>query len=310
MKKKLSKSVITRLIREKAKNIGFIECGFSQVKPLNEYKQHYLTWIDNNHHAGMGYMERNIDKRFNPELLVEGAKTVISLLYNYYPPDKQIDSSYRIAKYAYGYDYHDVINEKLRQLDEFVRTCSDDVVQQYNVDVWPVMEKIWAYNSGLGWIGKNGCLISRKHGSFVFIAEIITSLELEYDTPLKDYCGSCNKCTEACPTQAIMNNRTLDSRRCISYHTIENKDDIPVYLKGKFQNYIFGCDICQDVCPWNKKSRPHTEPLFTLKLGLKELNTKDWQHMDESIFEDLFSKSAVKRTKFSGLKRNIQFVSS
>jgi epoxyqueuosine reductase len=309
MKKELDKFELTRLIRQEAQSLGFLECGFSKVRPIIEHKQQYLHWIEKGHHAGMGYMAHNIDKRINPALLVDDAKTVISLLYNYFSSEKLNNSSFQIAKYAFGEDYHDVVNDKLRQLDQFIRNLADNVIQQYNVDAWPVLEKVWAHNSGLGWIGKNSCLISREYGSFVFIAEIITSLDLDYNTPLKDYCGSCNKCIEACPTHAIMENRTVDCHRCISYHTIENRGAIPTELKGKFQNYIFGCDICQDICPWNKKARPHADPSFNLKQELREMNAEDWEKLDEATFQHIFRKSAVKRTKFSGLRRNIDFVS-
>jgi epoxyqueuosine reductase len=308
MKKKLNKFQLTQLIRQAAQRIGFVDCGFSEVRSLTGHKQHYLDWIERGHQAGMEYMTRNIDQRLNPALLMDGAKTVISLLYNYYTSEKLEGSPLQIAKYAFGEDYHNAINEKLKQLDQFIGDLTDTVIQRSYVDTGPVLEKVWASNSGLGWIGKNSSLISRRHGSFVFIADIITSLELEYDKPLKDYCGSCRKCIEACPTSAIMDNRTIDSRQCISYQTIENRDDIPVTLKGKFHNYIFGCDICQDVCPWNKKSHSHTEALFSLNPEIRHMTLSDWENLDEKTFQHFFHKSAVKRAKFEGLKRNIDFV--
>ncbi len=308
MKKELNKFQRTQLIRQEAQSLGFVDCGFSEVRSLIEHKQHYLDWIERGYHAGMEFMTRNIDKRLNPALLVDGARTIISLLYNYYTSEKLEGSPLQIAKYAFGEDYHNVINEKLQQLDQFIKDLTGKVIQRSYVDTGPVLEKVWASNSGLGWIGKNGCLISHKHGSFIFIAEIITSLELEYDKSLKDYCGSCRTCIEACPTQAIIENRTVDSRKCISYHTIENRGNIPIGLKGKFHNYIFGCDICQDVCPWNKKARPHSEPLFYLKEELRGMTANSWNGLDELTFQHIFRKSAVKRAKFSGLRRNLDFV--
>lgn len=300
---------LTLAIREEAGKLGFADCGFSKVRYLKEYEHHYDSWISHGLHASMGYMERNIEKRLDPSLLVEGAQSVISFLFNYYSPDVLRGSRLKIAKYAYGDDYHDVLKKKLFQLDKFIRDNAETSIhQRCFVDSAPVLERAWAQNSGLGWIGKNSCLISRKHGSFVFIAEIITSLELEYDVPLNDYCGSCRKCVDACPTNAITATRTIDSNRCISYHTIENRGEIPDTLKGKFNNYIFGCDICQDVCPWNKKAHPHSEPLFNLRSSIKSMTDEGWQSLDESGYVRTFSKSAIKRTKFNGLKRNISFI--
>lgn len=298
-------------IREEAIRLGFLDCGFSKVRSLDEHESRYMDWINQGHHATMDYMERNIDKRFDPSLLVDGAKTVISLLYNYYTNETLTGSPLKISKYAYGKDYHDVVKDKLRLLDQFIKKHAGEVNQRCFVDSAPVLERAWAQNSGLGWIGKNSCLISRKHGSFFFIAEIITSLELE-PTPQKvnDYCGSCQRCIEACPTQAITSNRTINSNRCISFQTIENKGDISIELKGKFQNNIFGCDICQDVCPWNRKSVLHTESLFSLSSSLQNLTEEDWQSLDEDTFRKLFKGSAVKRAKFSGIKRNISFVTN
>ena len=295
-------------IREEAKRLGFLDCGFSKVRSLDEHESRCMDWINHGHHATMDYMERNIDKRLDPALLVDGAKTVISLLYNYYTNEALTGSPLKISKYAYGKDYHDVVKEKLRLLDQFIRTQVGEVSQRCFVDSAPVLERAWAQNSGLGWIGKNSCLISRKHGSFFFIAEIITSLELEA-TPQKvnDYCGSCQRCIEACPTQAITPDKTINSNRCISFQTIENKGDISAELKGKFQNNIFGCDICQDVCPWNRKASQHSEPLFHLSESIKTMAEEGWQKLDEETFKWLFKGSAVKRAKFSGLRRNIHF---
>ncbi|MDP4209488.1 MAG: tRNA epoxyqueuosine(34) reductase QueG [Bacteroidota bacterium] len=299
---------LTSIIRREAFRLGFLDCGFSRVKPLLEIENSYHAWLAKGYHAGMDYMARNNDKRLDPSLLVPGAKSVISLLYNYYP-SQEISSPLIVAKYAYGEDYHDVVKGKLFQLDAFIRISNDDAEQRCFVDSAPVLERFWAQNSGLGWMGKNSCLISRKHGSFFFIAEIITSLELQYDEPFaRDYCGTCQRCIEACPTGAITPNRTVDSNRCISYQTIENKSEIPTELEGKFQNRIFGCDICQDVCPWNRKVKPHSEPSFLPNEKLRSMTSADWQNLDKDTFRQLFRKSAVKRAKYAGLKRNIDFV--
>jgi epoxyqueuosine reductase len=306
------KSNLPDKIREQAINLGFLECGFSKVHPLVEHEKKYLQWLANGHHGSMEYMTRNIEKRVDPSLLVEGARTVISLLYNYYTSEKLTGSPLKIAKYAYGQDYHDVVRGKLNTLDQFIRdTAGENITQRCFVDSAPVLERTWAQKSGLGWIGKNSCLISRRHGSFFFIAEIITSLELDNDeVSIKDYCGSCQRCVDACPTQAITPERTINSNRCISYQTIENRNEIPQELNGKFENNVFGCDICQDVCPWNKKSIPHAEPLFKLREDVRSTTLEGWRMLDISRYQQLFKGSAVKRAKFSGLKRNISFVAS
>jgi epoxyqueuosine reductase len=300
-------SELTSAIRSEAIRLGFLDCGFSKVRELEEIKPIYTGWLSSGFNASMEYMERNIDKRLNPALLVENSKTVISLLYNYYAKDQFAGAPYKISRYAYGADYHDVIKEKLKQLDTFIRTQVGNVDQRYFVDSAPVFEKAWAQQSGLGWIGKNSCLLSRKHGSFFFISEIITSLDLQFDEPVKDYCGTCNKCIEACPTIAIKPGRIIDSNKCISYQTIENKGEIPDTLKGKFKGFVFGCDICQDVCPWNNKAGIHNEPLFILKKEIKNLTPWQWENLDEVTFRELFRKSAIKRVKFFGLSRNISF---
>lgn len=256
----------------------------------------------------MEYMERNVEKRLNPIFLVENCKSVISLLYNYYTTDKLSPSGYKISKYAYGIDYHFVIKEKLRELESVLKSLDETIQIRYFVDSAPVFERFWAQQSGLGWIGKNTCLISRRHGSFFFIAEVISSLELEYDEPAADYCATCTKCIDACPTNAILPGKLIDSNKCISYQTIENKGEIDPQLKGKFNNYIFGCDICQDVCPWNRKAVSHQEPKFNLNTHLKELSSDDWHNLSQEKFNTIFGKSAVKRTKYSGLMRNIEFL--
>jgi epoxyqueuosine reductase len=304
----MTTSSLSETIRKEALRLGFIDCGFSKVRPLTEHEPKYQDWLQQGHHASMDYMTRNTDKRIHPALLVDNAKTVISLLYNYYTSAKLEGSPLKIAKYAYGKDYHDVIKNKMRALDRFMKEQAGEVTQRCFVDSAPVLERAWAQNSGLGWIGKNSCLISRKHGSFFFIAEIITTLDLDHiQSTIKDYCGSCQKCIDACPTKAITVNRTINSNLCISFHTIENKGDIPSALKGKFEGFIFGCDICQDVCPWNRKAIPNTEALFNLTDGIREMSTEHWVALDEEKYRKMFKGSPVKRTKFTGLKRNIYF---
>jgi epoxyqueuosine reductase len=301
---------LTELIRNEAIRLGFAACGFARVHELSEIKPIYNKWIELGYHASMDYMNRNNEKRLNPALLVENSKTVISLLYNYYTNDRLVNSTYKIAKYAFGTDYHDVIREKLTLLDQFIKKQTDDtVIQRDFIDTAPVMEKHWAQSAGLGWIGKNSCLVTRNYGSFVFISEIFTSLELEHDVPMKDYCGSCRKCIDACPTAAITEDRLINSNKCISYHTIESRCEIPVGLKGKFNDYVYGCDICQDVCPWNtKNAKSHNEPLFKLRSELEELSNYQLETINDSDFQRIFKKSAVKRTKLIGFKRNINFV--
>jgi epoxyqueuosine reductase len=295
-------------IRAEAHRLGFAECGFAKVRALNEYEPAYARWLHGGYNGTMAYMERNQDKRLDPALLVEGAKTVISLLYNYYTTDHLNQSTYKIARYAYGTDYHEVLKTKLNELEVFIRQRAPSVIQRPFVDSAPVLERAWAQESGLGWIGKNTCLISRRHGSFMFISEIITSLELCYDEPLKDYCGSCRKCIDACPTQAIVDGRLIDSNKCISFQTIENREEIPDHLSGKIKQYVFGCDICQEVCPWNTKAHPHSEPLFYLRDGIRDMTSEQWENMDEADYQQKFRKSAIKRAKFQGIKRNVNFV--
>lgn len=300
---------LTELIRNEALRLGFVACGFSRVRELSELKPIYNNWIDSSYHATMEYMERNIEKRIDPGLLVENSKTVISLLSNYYTANTLKNTTYKISKYAFGTDYHEVIRSKLTVLDEFIRQqAGNEISQRSFVDTAPILEKYWAQMSGLGWIGKNSCLLSKSHGSFVFISEIITSLELEPDITEKDHCGTCRKCIDACPTSAITENRVIDSNKCISYQTIENKGQISEDLKGKFNGYIYGCDMCQDVCPWNTKAKQHNEPLFTLRRELEVLSNSQLEAMNDVEFQHIFKKSAIKRTKLIGLKRNINFV--
>jgi epoxyqueuosine reductase len=296
------------LIKAEAKRLGFLSCGISKADFLELEAPRLEKWLNANMHGEMGYMQNHFDKRLDPRLLVEGAKSVISLLLNYYPEKEQIENSYKISKYAYGEDYHHVIKTKLRQLQEFITEEIGEVNGRAFVDSAPVMDKAWAAKSGLGWIGKHSNLLTQQVGSFYFIAELIVDLDLDYDTPVTDHCGTCTACIDACPTEAIAAPYVVDGSKCISYFTIELKNEIPNEYRGKFEDWVFGCDICQDVCPWNKFSKPHAEPLFDPDPSLLDMTKKDWEEITEAVFKKVFQKSAVKRTKFSGLKRNIEFV--
>ncbi len=256
----------------------------------------------------MGYMENHFDKRLNPTLLVDDSKSVISLLLNYYPEQTQVEDSYKISKYAYGQDYHFVIKEKLKEFLFSIQENIGEVSGRAFVDSAPVLDKAWAAKSGLGWIGKNSNLLSKQVGSFFFIAELIVDLELEYDIAVTDHCGSCTKCIDACPTGAIIAPYVVDGSKCISYFTIELKDNIPQEMKGKFDDWAFGCDVCQDVCPWNRFSKPHNEPLFNPNPELLSMTKKDWEEITEETFRAVFKNSAVKRAKYDGLKRNLDFL--
>ena len=256
----------------------------------------------------MEYMENHFDKRLDPRLLVDGARSVVSLLYNYYPAQSQNLDAPKISKYAYGLDYHEVIKDKLKEFLNTLKEQIGDVNGRAFVDSAPVLDKAWAKKSGLGWIGKNANLINKQQGSFFFIAELIIDLELDYDGPIADYCGTCTRCIDACPTQAIVEPFVVDGSKCISYFTIELKDAIPEDFKNKFDNWAFGCDVCQDVCPWNRFSIPHQEPQFINNTGLLNYSTEEWHEMTEEVFGKVFKNSAVKRTKYKGLKRNLQFI--
>jgi epoxyqueuosine reductase len=275
---------------------------------LEEEAPRLEAWLKNNAHGQMGYMENHFDKRLDPTLLVDDSKSVISLLLNYYPQETQIADSYKISKYAYGQDYHFVIKEKLKEFLFSIQENIGEVSGRAFVDSAPVLDKAWAAKSGLGWIGKNSNLLSKQVGSFFFIAELIVDLELEYDTAVTDHCGSCTKCIDACPTSAIIAPYVVDGSKCISYFTIELKDNIPQEMKGKFDDWAFGCDVCQDVCPWNRFSKPHNEPLFNPNPELLSMTKKDWEEITEETFRAVFKNSAVKRAKYDGLKRNIDFL--
>jgi epoxyqueuosine reductase len=300
----------TKLIKDKSKELGFFFSGISKADFLSEEAPRLENWLAQNRNGKMDYMSNHFDMRLDPRLLVDNAKTVVSLLLNYYPSTIQSDTdSPKLSKYAYGEDYHFVIKDKLKDLFRFIQEEIGEVGGRVFVDSAPVMDKVWAKKSGLGWIGKNSNLIHPKHGSFFFIAELILDLELVPDGPMKDYCGSCTRCIDACPTDAIIEPYVVDGSKCISYLTIELKEQIlPSEFKGKMDNWMFGCDICQDVCPWNRFSKPHTEPKFNPHDQLLKMSKADWEDISEELFRELFKNSAVKRSKFDGLKRNIDFL--
>lgn len=298
----------TTLIKAEAKRLGFLSCGVSKAEFLEEEAPRLEKWLNNQMHGKMKYMENHFDKRLDPTKLVEGSVSVISLLLNYYPENTQNDNTFKISKYAYGTDYHFVIKDKLKALLHFINEEIGEVHGRAFVDSAPVLDKAWAKRSGLGWIGKHSNLITQKVGSFYFIAELIVDLKLDYDTPTTDHCGTCTACIDACPTQAIVAPYVVDGSKCISYLTIELKDNIPSEFKNKLDDWAFGCDVCQDVCPWNRFSKAHNEPLFNPHPDLLSLTKKDWNEITEEVFKGIFKKSAVKRTKFSGLQRNISFL--
>jgi epoxyqueuosine reductase len=285
-----------------------LSCGVSKAGFLEEEAPRLEIWLNKNKNGQMSYMENHFDKRLNPTLLVEDAKSVVSLLLNYYPEQKQNDEAYKISKYAYGADYHQVIIGKLKELLFSIQETIGEVSGRAFVDSAPVLEKAWAAKSGLGWIGKNSNLLTQKVGSFYFIAELVIDLDLDYDYATTDHCGTCTACIDACPTQAIVAPYIVDGSKCISYFTIELKESIPQEMKGHFEEWAFGCDICQDVCPWNKFSKPHNEPLLNPNPDLLSMNRKDWDEITEETFRAVFKDSPLKRAKFSGLKRNINFL--
>lgn len=303
----------SQTIKSLAANLGFSYCGIAKAEFLNEEAPRLEAWLKRGYQGSMSYLENHFDKRLDPTLLVPGAKSVISLVYNYYPEKdlaQENTGDLKIAKYAYGEDYHFVIKDKLKEFLTRIREEIGDVGGRAFVDSAPVHERAWAQKSGIGWVGKNSLLLNRSMGSFFFLAELIVDLELEYDGPIKDYCGTCTACMDACPTDAIPQPYVVDGSKCISYFTIELKEEIPAEVKGKFENWIFGCDICQDVCPWNRFSKPHHEPRFQPHPDLEKMKPQDWKEITHEVFETFFKKSAVKRTKLEGLKRNISFVSS
>jgi len=306
MKEKQKK--YTQLIKTEAKRLGFLSCGISKAEFLEIEAPRLENWLNKNMHGEMSYMENHFDKRLDPTKLVEGSKSVISLLLNYYPEEEQTQNTYKISKYAYGTDYHFIIKDKLKSLLNFIQTEIGEVHGKAFVDSAPILDKAWAAKSGLGWRGKHSNLITQQVGSFYFIAELIIDLDLIYDNLTTDHCGSCTACIDACPTQAIVEPYVVDGSKCISYFTIELKNELPNSMKNQFDDWMFGCDVCQDVCPWNRFSKAHNEPLFNPHSELLSMTKKDWEEITQEVFQKIFKKSAVKRTKFSGLQRNIEFL--
>jgi epoxyqueuosine reductase len=299
----------TQLIKDTAKKLGFQSCGIAKARFLAEEEARLSQWLSQKKQGEMAYMENHFDMRLDPRKLVDGAKSVISLSYNYFTNAKQSDpNAPKISKYAYGEDYHFVVKNKLKSLLAIIQTEIGNVNARVFVDSAPIMEKAWAQQSGLGWIGKNANLINQQNGSFFFLAEIIIDIDLSYDAPVTDHCGTCTKCIDACPTEAIVAPYVVDGSKCISYFTIELKNEFPKEMKGKFDNWMFGCDICQDVCPWNKFAKPHQENLFEPSNDLLSMSKREWQEITQETFQVLFKNSAVKRTKFEGLKRNINWL--
>ena len=297
----------TEIIKKKAVDLGFSSCGISKARFLKEEEKKFEDWLNNGYQGSMNYLNKNFDKRLDPRKLVHGSKSIISLTYNYYPPKKLVKkNNFIISKYAYGKDYHRVLKKKLRKLFFFIKENIGNVEGRVFVDSAPVHERAWAKLSGLGWIGKNSLLINKNMGSYFFIAEIISDLDLEYDSPVSDMCGKCTRCIDACPTDAITKAQVIDAQKCISYLTIENKKEIHKELQKNMNGYIFGCDICQEVCPWNKFSTPHNEESFLPNKEIKKHRKKDWIELTEETFNVIFKGSAVKRAKYSGLKRNIK----
>ena len=307
----LNQQLLSNFIKSEAKGLGFFECGISKAEYLPHEAKKMENWLSQGNNGKMAYLENNRDKRYNPTLLVDGAKSVITVLYNYYP--KQLltkTNNYNISKYAYGNDYHYIIKEKLKQLLEIIEKKTGKSNARVFTDSAPILDRAWARKSGLGFVGKNTLLINKKAGSFFFIGHIIIDIELSYENSIDpiSFCGSCTKCIDACPTNAIKKNY-VDARSCISYLTIEHKGDIPKSLKGKFDDWIFGCDICQDVCPWNRFSTAHNEPLFEPDENFKNMRKNDFDTLEKTDFKKLFKHSAIMRTGYKGLSRNIDFVS-
>lgn len=298
-------------IKEKAESLGFISCGIAKADFLEEEASHLESWLKNDFHGEMHYMENHFDMRLDPRLLVEGAKSVISLAYNYYQDLDRNPNSYKVAMYAQGEDYHFVVKEKVRDLLGFIQDEIGEVSGRAFTDSAPILEHAWAKKAGIGWVGKNSLTLSKQKGSFFFLSELIIDLDLAYDSPIEtDHCGNCTRCIDACPTEAILPNKTVNGSQCISYFTIELKDQIPTEMKSKFDDWIFGCDVCQEVCPWNRFSLPTKESRFIGHEKINQFSKKEWEEITEDVFREIFKKSPVKRTKFDGLKRNIDFVKS
>lgn len=297
------------MIKQKASELGFSFCGISKAEFLEEEAPRLEQWLNEQKHGKMQYMENHFDKRLDPRLLVDDALSVISFLYNYYSPVKQTDTEApKISTYAFGEDYHIVIKDKLKLLLAYIQETIGEVNGRAFVDSAPVLERAWAQKSGLGWVGKNANIIRKGQGSFFFLSELIIDLELDYDKPTTDHCGTCTACIDACPTEAIVEPSKVDGSRCISYFTIELKEAIPNEMKGQFDNWAFGCDVCQDVCPWNRFATVNTEPRFAPNKEWLTMSKKDWLEITEEVFQTLFQKSPLKRTKYNGLTRNIDFL--
>ncbi len=304
-----SPAILTNAIKSEALRLGFASVGIAKAEKLVEDEPHLKNWLENGYHASMQYMENHFEKRLDPSKLVEGAKSVIVLTHNYFPPKELPANKYKIARYAYGKDYHIVLKDKMHQLLQFIQSELGSVHARVFTDSAPVLERSWAVKAGLGWQGKNTLLLQKGLGSYFFIAELITDIELEYDTPFKaDHCGTCTRCIDACPTQALLPNKVLDANKCISYLTIENKAEIPVQFKNQWQDWIFGCDICQEVCPWNHFSLPHGETAFLPNEYLIQFQRDDWENLDPVSFKKVFTNSPIERTKLKGIKRNVDFV--
>lgn len=302
------KQKYTNQIKTEANRLGFVSCGISKAQFLEEEAPRLENWLKKGMQGEMSYMENHFDKRLDPTKLVPDSKSVISLILNYFPSEFQNEKSYKISKYAYGADYHYVIKDKLKQLLHFISEEIGEVNGRAFVDSAPVLDKVWAARSGLGWLGKHSNLLTKEVGSFYFISELIVDIDLEYDTPTTDHCGACTACIDACPTQAIVAPYIVDGSKCISYFTIELKNEIPSSYQGQLDDWIFGCDVCQDVCPWNRFSISHQEPLFNPNPKLLSMDKKDWEDLTEDVFIHLSKNSAIKRTKFKGIQRNINFV--
>jgi epoxyqueuosine reductase len=306
----LSAAIHTKIVKETAALLGFDFCGIAKAQFLNDDARRLETWLNKGMHGSMQYMEKHFDMRTDPRKLVPGAKSIITLLINYFPEERQHIDAPKVSKYAYGKDYHDIIREKLNHFFFLLKEKIGDIHGRGFVDSAPVLERAWAQKAGLGWIGKNGNLINKKQGSFFFIASLITDVNLLADKEgIKDYCGTCTKCIDECPTEAILPDKVVDGSKCISYFTIELKDAlIPDKMKGKFDNWLFGCDVCQDVCPWNRFSKPNTEEGFKPIHEILHYSTNEWEELTEEKFKIIFSKSPLKRTKFEGVKRNLKFI--
>jgi len=299
----------TQWLKQKALELGFMSVGVSKAEELTEEAPRLERWLKEGMHGEMKYMEGHFEKRLDPRKLVPGTKSVVSLLFNYHHPEINTrDAEFKISQYAVGTDYHFVLKRKLKELLKMMKEEWGDVDGRVFVDSAPVLERVWAAKSGLGWIGKNSLLLSKKKGSYFFTAEMMLDIEFEYDTPVADHCGSCTSCIDACPTGAIIQPYVVDGSKCISYFTIELKGAIPEPMAGKFDDWMFGCDVCQEVCPWNRHSTPTTEPEFNPAEGLLEMTKSDWIDLTEDVFRDYFKSSPVMRTGFEGLKRNIKFI--